>query len=105
MPYVITSACIDHMEKLCVDECPVDCIYESDHMLYINPNECVECGACEPACAIGAIYQDTKVPEEEKDFIKVNEEFFDSIGDLGGAKDVKFHGKDHQYVLDHSRDI
>src|SRR5829696_7527101 len=46
--YVITQACVDVLDKACIDECPVDCIYEGDRMLYIHPDECVDCGACEP---------------------------------------------------------
>lgn len=48
MPYVVAQPCVDVKDKACVDECPVDCIYEGSRSLYINPNECVDCGACEP---------------------------------------------------------
>ncbi len=47
MPYVITEACIDLMDRSCVRECPVDCIYEGERQLYVNPLECIDCGACE----------------------------------------------------------
>ena len=50
MAYVIAQPCVDVKDKACVDECPVDCIYEGKRSLYINPNECVDCGACEPVC-------------------------------------------------------
>ena len=46
MTYVIGSECVDVMHKACVQECPADCIYEGARVLYINPNECVDCGAC-----------------------------------------------------------
>lgn len=65
MTYVITEPCIDVMDKSCVDVCPVDCIHFEegvDRMLFINPQECIDCGACEPACPVKAInaqwYQD-----------------------------------------------
>lgn len=45
MPYVIAQPCVDVKDRACVDECPVDCIYEGSRSLYINPNECVDCGA------------------------------------------------------------
>ncbi|MGA1628655.1 MAG: 4Fe-4S binding protein, partial [Aquiluna sp.] len=48
MTYVIALPCVDLKDKACIDECPVDCIYEGDRMLYIHPDECVDCGACEP---------------------------------------------------------
>ncbi len=56
MPYVVAQPCVDVKDKACVDECPVDCIYEGSRSLYINPNECVNCGACEPVCPTEAIF-------------------------------------------------
>ena len=53
MTYVITEPCIDVKDRACVDVCPVDCIHDdgdADRMLYIDPNECIDCGACEPSC-------------------------------------------------------
>jgi ferredoxin len=47
--YVITEPCIDLKDRSCIEECPVDCIYEGDRMLYIHPDECVDCGACDPS--------------------------------------------------------
>ena len=58
MAYVIAQPCVDVKDKACVDECPVDCIYEGLRSLYINPNECVDCGACEPVCPTEAIFYD-----------------------------------------------
>ncbi|MDQ1663813.1 MAG: hypothetical protein QOJ68_3793, partial [Blastococcus sp.] len=54
MPYVIGAECIDVNDMSCVEECPVDCIYEGDRKLYINPKECIDCGACEPVCPVEA---------------------------------------------------
>ncbi|HEU4558886.1 MAG TPA: ferredoxin, partial [Longimicrobium sp.] len=50
MPYVITEPCIGTKDGSCVEVCPVDCIYESEDQYYINPDECIDCGACEPEC-------------------------------------------------------
>ena len=58
MTYVIAEPCVDLKDKACVDECPVDCIYEGERMLYIHPDECVDCGACEPVCPVGATVHD-----------------------------------------------
>ena len=63
MPYVIGAACIDITDKSCIEECPVDCIYEGARKLYINPGECIDCGACEPVCPVEAITQDRGVTE------------------------------------------
>jgi NAD-dependent dihydropyrimidine dehydrogenase PreA subunit len=84
MTYVITQPCIGVKDASCVDVCPVDCIhpsqgeegYEENEQLYINPDECIDCGACEPACPVTAIYEESAVPEEWKSFIKINADFF-----------------------------
>ncbi len=55
MTYIIAQPCVDLLDKSCVEECPVDCIYEGERMLYIHPDECVDCGACEPVCPVEAI--------------------------------------------------
>src|SRR4051794_38232521 len=54
--YVIAQPCVDLKDRACVEECPVDCIYEGKRMLYIHPDECVDCGACEPVCPVEAIF-------------------------------------------------
>ena len=54
MTYVIAEPCVDVKDKSCIEECPVDCIYEGSRMLYIQPDECVDCGACEPVCPVEA---------------------------------------------------
>ncbi len=74
MPFVITSPCIDVKDKACVGVCPVDCIYELDNepQLYINPDECIECGACEPVCPVKAIFPDAEVPADQQQFIELN---------------------------------
>jgi ferredoxin len=65
MPYVVTEACIRCKYMDCVEVCPVDCFYEGENMLVINPNECIDCGVCEPECPAGAIVSDTD-PRAEK---------------------------------------
>ncbi len=55
MAYVIGADCADVLDLTCVEECPVDCIYEGDRKSYINPRECIDCGACEPVCPVSAI--------------------------------------------------
>jgi NAD-dependent dihydropyrimidine dehydrogenase PreA subunit len=93
MPYVIASPCIDVMDRSCIEECPVDCIYEGERKLYINPIECIDCGACEPVCPVEAISQDRRVPEGDAEFVEDNRRFFaavlpgrsEPIGAPGGA--------------------
>jgi len=77
MAYVICEPCIGVKDAACVDVCPVDCIYEGNDQYYINPSECIDCGACEPECPVEAISSSSSVPEEWKDYIEKNRLFFD----------------------------
>jgi ferredoxin len=76
MTYVITQPCIDVKDKSCVDVCPVSCIYlesdDVDRKLYIHPDECIDCGACEPECPVSAIFVDSAVPPEWAEFIELD---------------------------------
>lgn len=75
MAYVITAPCIDVQDQACVEVCPVDCIHfdeGDDKMLYISPDECIDCGACEPACPVSAIYAEDDVPADVAAFKSIN---------------------------------
>jgi NAD-dependent dihydropyrimidine dehydrogenase PreA subunit len=106
MPYVIAEPCIDVMDRSCIEECPVDCIYEGERKLYINPIECIDCGNCEPACPVEAISQDRRVPEGFEDFVDDNSRFFleplpgrdDALGAPGGSAAVGAIGADTELV-------
>ena len=76
MTYVIAEPCIDVKDKACVEVCPVDCIYEGEDQLFIHPDECIDCGACEPVCPVTAIFVEDEVPEPSKQFIELNKQFF-----------------------------
>ena len=76
MTYVIAEPCIDVLDRACVDECPVDCIYEGDRALYIHPDECVDCGACEPVCPVEAIFYEDDIPARWSVFMADNARFF-----------------------------
>ncbi|WP_159920684.1 ferredoxin [Rhodococcus sp. WAY2] len=109
MPYVINSKCIDTRDQSCVEECPVDCIYVGDRKLYINPNECIDCGACEPACPVDAITVDKQVPSNDQTFIDDSRRFFaellpgreEPIGNPGGALQFGDVGVDTPLVADY----
>jgi NAD-dependent dihydropyrimidine dehydrogenase PreA subunit len=106
MPYVIASPCIDTMDRSCVEECPVDCIYEGERKLYINPKECIDCGACEPVCPVEAISQDRRVMEGDEAHVADNRAFFTEVlpgrdgplGNPGGASKVGDLGTDTSLV-------
>ena len=76
MTYVIAEPCIDVLDRACVEECPVDCIYEGKRALYIHPDECVDCGACEPVCPVEAIFYEDDVPAAWSAFTSDNGRFF-----------------------------
>ena len=98
MTYVIALPCVDVKDKACIEECPVDCIYEGERTLYIHPDECVDCGACEPVCPVEAIFYEDDTPEQWKDFYKANGECFDDLGSPGGAAKRGKIPKDHPLV-------
>lgn len=72
MAYVIGARCIKCKYTTCVTVCPVDCFYEGQNSLVIHPDECIHCGACEPECPIGAIYDEDDLPEKWKPFKELN---------------------------------
>jgi NAD-dependent dihydropyrimidine dehydrogenase PreA subunit len=76
MPYVIAEPCVGVKDKSCVAVCPVDCIHEGEEMLYIDPNECIDCGLCEPECPVDAIFMEDELPDQWKDYTQKNAEFF-----------------------------
>ena len=89
MAYIIAEPCVNEQDRACVDVCPVDCIYEVEDtalkdghpakkpMLYIHPEECIDCGACEPECPVEAIFPEDEVPEKWNEFIAYNYQAFD----------------------------
>ena len=109
MTYVIGEPCIDIVDRACVDECPVDCIYEGDRALYIHPDECVDCGACEPVCPVEAIFYEDDLPDVLQPFLKDNENFFTvplpgrgaPLGSPGGAAKTGRLGVDTTLVASH----
>jgi NAD-dependent dihydropyrimidine dehydrogenase PreA subunit len=76
MTYVIAQPCVDIKDRACVTECPVDCIYEGSRTLYINPQECVDCHACEPVCPVEAIFYEDDLPPDWAHYLAVNAVYF-----------------------------
>ena len=84
MTYIIAEPCIDLKDKSCIDVCPVDCIhprkdepaFATADMLFIHPDECIDCGACVPACPVNAIFAIEDTPDEWTSFIAKNRAFY-----------------------------
>lgn len=81
MTYYITETCLDVKDTACVEVCPVDCIHpitgEGEPMLYIDPDECIDCGACEPECPVTAIFTEEDTPQEWHSYIEKNKNYFE----------------------------
>ena len=72
MTFVVTDNCQRCRFTDCVAVCPVDCFHGDAEMLYIDPNECIDCGACVPECPVEAIFDETQLADDKKDWIKIN---------------------------------
>ena len=74
MTYVVTKACIGCKDTACVAVCPMECFHEGPDMLYIDPDNCIDCDACQPECPVDAIFHEDEVPEDRLDDIRLNAE-------------------------------
>ena len=72
MTFIVTEKCINCKLSDCVEVCPVDCFYEGENMLGINPEECIDCALCEPECPINAIYPEDELPKDQLEFVELN---------------------------------
>ena len=93
MTYVIAEPCLDVKDKSCVEVCPVDCIHptdgEGEPILYIDPDECIDCGACEPECPVEAIFAEEDLPEEWIQLTEINAKYFELKDSPGGWDEYK----------------
>jgi ferredoxin len=72
MPYVVCEPCRDCKYTDCVVVCPCECFWQDEAMLYIKPDDCIDCGACEPECPVNAIFRDDAVPAPWKGYVELN---------------------------------
>ena len=109
MTYVVTQDCIKCKYTDCVEVCPVDCFYEGDEFLVINPDECIDCGVCEPECPAGAIIPDTsplftqRLFDINKKWSEEWEVITEKKDPLPGADELnpeKGYGEDKTHLLD-----
>ena len=87
MTYVVTESCIKCKYTDCVEVCPVDCFYEGPEFLVIHPDECIDCGLCEPECPIEAIYADDELPANQIEFVEINARLADVYENITEAKE------------------
>jgi ferredoxin len=74
MTFVVTGNCKNCRFTDCVAVCPVDCFHGDSEMLYIDPNECIDCGACVPECPVEAIFDEAQLPDDQVEWLKINAE-------------------------------
>lgn len=101
MPHVVTSNCKGCKYTDCVTVCPVDCFHEGPDMLYIDPDECIDCGACESECPVQAIFEDGEVPEAEQAYIALNAEMVKQFPVLTDQKEPLPGADDRKRELGH----
>ena len=87
MTYLVTDNCIKCKHMDCVAVCPVDCFYEGENFLVINPDECIDCGLCVPECPIDAIFSDDELPEGQIGFIEINAKLAEVYENITEAKE------------------
>ena len=108
MTYIVKDECIKCKLTDCVEVCPVDCFYEGENMLVINPDECIDCGVCEPECPAEAIKlaedTDLKWLELNAEYSKVWPNIVEKKDPLPGADDIKFEeGKYEKYFDENNK--
>ncbi len=86
MTYIVTDACIRCKYTDCVEVCPVDCFYEGENMLVIHPDECIDCGVCEPECPVEAIKPDTEDDPDGK-WVALNAKYAEAWPNITVKKD------------------
>ena len=79
MAHVVTANCNDCKYTDCCVVCPVECFYQDDAMLYIDPNDCIDCEACVPECPVEAIYSEANLPTQWQSYIQLNKEKCDVL--------------------------
>ena len=88
MTYIVNDKCIKCKLTDCVEVCPVDCFYEGPNFLVINPNECIDCGLCEPECPVDAIFSEDELPADQIKFIEINEQLSKEWPNITQKKDA-----------------
>ena len=103
MTYIVKDECIKCKLMDCVEVCPVDCFYEGENMLVIHPDECIDCGVCEPECPVDAIVADVSYNEDDKNkWLELNKKYSDLWPNINKKKEPpkdadKYRGEKNKY--------
>ena len=88
MTYVVAEPCVKCKFTDCVDVCPVDCFYEGVNFLVINPDECIDCGACVPECPVEAIFPEDELPGKWEEYTEINAKLAESWPNISAKQDA-----------------
>ncbi len=105
MTYVVTESCIRCRYTDCVEVCPVDCFHGGEHMLVINPEECIDCNLCVSHCPVNAIYAEDDVPSEQADFIELNAKYAQVWPIISEKQDPPADAKDWETIVNKRTEI
>lgn len=86
MAFVVADNCINCKHTDCVEVCPVDCFYEGPNFLVINPDECIDCGLCEPECPVAAIFSEDELPAGQEAYAEINRELCEDWPNINQMK-------------------
>lgn len=100
MAFVVAEPCINCKFTDCVDVCPVDCFYEGQNMLVINPDECIDCGACVPECPVEAIFDEDELPEKWEKYTELNAKYAAEWPNITAKKDPLSTSEEYKDVED-----
>ena len=100
MTFVVGEACIKCKLTDCVEVCPVDCFYEGPNMLAIHPDECIDCALCEPECPVEAIFSEDELPEDQQDFLELNQRLAESWPNITEQQDPPPDADDWREIKD-----
>lgn len=101
MTYLVTDNCVKCKHMDCIEVCPIDCFYEGENMLVINPDECIDCGVCVPECPVDAIVHESELgPKNQEEWLNINRTYAQRWPNITGKKpeDIPNDAKDWEYV-------
>ena len=96
MAFIVTDSCIECKHTDCVEVCPVDCFYEGENFLVISPDECIDCGLCEPECPVDAIFSEDELPADQIKFIEINEQLSKEWPNISQKKDALLQAEEYK---------
>lgn len=105
MAYIVCEPCINCKFTDCVDVCPVDCFYEGVNFLAIHPEDCIDCGACEPECPVEAILEEDEVPDKWQEYIELNARFADEWKNITAKQDALDTAEENRDKTDKRADL